>query len=159
VELQGLRQEGVEILVSALRADEQRELGLEAEPQFCAEHGIEFVNLPIPDLGAPQDSPTFLTRVGRLAAAVRAGQHVAVHCRQSVGRSGLVVVAIMVALGSPLEAALQVVSAARGLSVPETQEQRNRLEVHSGELSRLAGQERIGPTPGVPPANHGQNGN
>jgi len=133
----GWRQAGVEVLASALTADEQWELGLEDEPQACAAHGIEFVGLPIPDLGAPQDSLAFLGEVGRLTAALRLGRNVAVHCRQGVGRSGLVAVAVMVALGSPLEAALQAVSLARGLSVPETQEQRNWLEALSGALSRL----------------------
>src|SRR5215471_1826935 len=43
VELQRLRREGVEILVSALTEDEQRELGLAEEPQLAAAHGMEFV--------------------------------------------------------------------------------------------------------------------
>jgi len=138
MEVQRLRQEGVDILVSALTDDEQCELDLETEPQVCAAKGIEFVNLPIPDLGAPQDSSRFLTRVGQLAGSIRAGRQVAVHCRQSVGRSGLVAIAVMVALGNPLEAALNTVSVARGLSVPETEDQRNWLATHSDALSGLA---------------------
>jgi len=136
--VQELRQEGVDVLVSALTMDEQQELGLQAESQACAANGIEFVNLPVPDLGVPQDSAAFLTVVGRLAVAIQAGEHVAVHCRQSVGRSGLVAAGILIVLGSSLEAALRAVSDARGLSVPETKEQRNWLEAHSGVLSRLA---------------------
>jgi len=84
----------------------------------------------MPDLGAPLDSPMFLKRVGHLASAIRAGRHVAVHCRQSVGRSGLVAAAVMVALGSPLDAALHDISIARGVTVPETQEQRDWLAIH-----------------------------
>ncbi|MGD0220914.1 MAG: hypothetical protein ABSF71_01145 [Terriglobia bacterium] len=72
----------------------------------------------------------FLKRVGHLASAIRAGRHVAVHCRQSVGRSGLVAAAVMVALGSPLDAALHDISIARGVTVPETQEQRDWLAIH-----------------------------
>ena len=104
-EVKRLRQHGVEIMVSALAADERRELGLETEAETCAAHGIEFVSLPIPDLGAPQDSEAFMTAVRHLAEAIHDGHYLAVHCRQSVGRSGLVAVAILIALGTSLKAA------------------------------------------------------
>ena len=137
VEVQRLRQAGVDVLVSALMDDEQSELGLETEAQTCTSQGIEFVNLPMPDLGTPLDSPNFLSRIAELAAALRNGRSVAVHCRQSVGRSGLIATAIMIALGNEMEAAIQIMSKARGVSVPETQEQRNWLATHSPALSKL----------------------
>ena len=115
------------------------QLAFENEAVTCLAHGIEFRALPVPDLGAPIDSSEFMQAVQMLAALLRGGTSVAVHCRQSVGRSGLLAVAIAVAVGVPLESAIREVSAARGVRVPETTVQTDWLRRNVVQLSELAG--------------------
>jgi protein-tyrosine phosphatase len=50
-----------------------------------------------------------------------------VHCRQGIGRSGLIVGGVLVAAGEDLGAALEAIRKSRGVSVPETEEQRQWL--------------------------------
>lgn len=122
-----------------LREDEQRELGLEEEAPACARCQIEFVSIPVADLGTPADGEEFVRAVHALAHRIRAGASVAVHCRQSVGRSGLLAVSIALALGLRLEFALDAVSRARGVPVPETQEQIDWLRRNARRLAKEHG--------------------
>lgn len=115
-----LARSGVDTLVSLLTREEEVELGLADEAALCADRGIELVSLPVPDLGVPANSSGFVQVVLDLASALRAGRHVAVHCRQSVGRSGLLAVSIALAAGIPLDRAIEEVTRARGVQVPET---------------------------------------
>ena len=138
-EVARLRAEGVDLLVSLLTTEEQVALGLLAEAECCTTVGIEYVSAPMRDLGAPNDAADFRKLIRRLAANVRAGKSVAIHCRQSVGRSGLVTCSVLLALGHPLSHAVTCVSSARGVEVPETQVQREWLRQNEHQLSRLAG--------------------
>jgi protein-tyrosine phosphatase len=52
------------------------------------------------------------------------GKHVAVHCWAGVGRSSLIAAALLVRRGTAPEAAWARIAEARGLPVPETDEQR-----------------------------------
>jgi protein-tyrosine phosphatase len=130
-----LARSGVGVLVSMLREDEQHELGLEGEASACSRSQIEFVPLPVPDLGAPTDGEAFIRAVHGLADRIRNGESIAMHCRQSVGRSGMLAVSIAIALGVPLESALDAVSRVRGVSVPETKEQIDWLRWNAASLS------------------------
>jgi protein-tyrosine phosphatase len=134
-----LRDQGIDVLVSLLTVEEQIELGLSAEAECCLAHGIQHVAAPVPDLGVPGERMGFVKLVSDLAANVSSGKSVAMHCRQSVGRSGLLASAICVALGEPLELALARVSRARGATVPETAAQREWLRLNETRLSGRAG--------------------
>jgi protein-tyrosine phosphatase len=123
------------VLVSLLGPDEEDELNLRDEGASCTTHGIEFVALPVPDLGAPVDTTTFVAAVQRLAEQLRAGGSVAIHCRQSVGRSGLLAVSIAVVSGADVKEGIEIVSRARGVRVPETDAQRAWLIANAGRLS------------------------
>ncbi len=111
-----LARRGVGPVVSLLCEDEQIELGLEDEAASCARHQIEFVSLPVADCGVPSDITAFIGCFQRLACLVRDGASVTMHCRQSVGRSGLLAVSIVVALGMSIDAATDVVSRTRGVA-------------------------------------------
>ena len=131
-----LGRHGVGIAVSLLREDEQVALGLEHEAAACARQNIEFVSLPVEDRSAPDDAGEFIQAVHRLTQLVREGRIIAIHCRQSVGRAGLLAVSIAVASGVPLQDALEAVSRARGVPVPETTEQLGWLQRNVDRLSR-----------------------
>ena len=133
-----LARNDVGVLVSLLCDDENIELGLECEADACSRSNIELVSLPVPDLGVPRDGAAFIASVHHLAQLIQRGARVAVHCRQSGCRSGLFAVSVVVALGTPLDQALDLVSHARGLRVPETKEQGDWLRRNSPALSRVS---------------------
>ena len=137
-DLERLALAGVDILVSLLAIDEHVDLGLENEPGLCALQGLRYASVPVPDLGLPPDTDRFLDAVRDIVSELRAGQNVAVHCRQSFGRSGLFAVSVGVALGATLERALRDVSEARGVPVPETKAQLDWLQEHETRLSAIA---------------------
>ena len=75
--------------------------------------------------------PTSKESVAELAReivdALETGRNVAVHCRQGIGRSGLIVGGVLAAAGQDLNTALKTIEESRGLEVPETDEQRQWL--------------------------------
>jgi len=125
-ELADLRAAGVDILVCLLPAAERRLLGLSGEPAAATRAGLEFRAFPIRDFGVP-DRVEAAALVDALAAALEDGRHVVIHCRGGIGRSSLVAGALLVRLGTPAERAWQLIGAARGHPVPETDAQRRWL--------------------------------
>jgi hypothetical protein len=105
-----LKAKGIGLLVSMLTPDEQDELGLLAEADSSAACEIEYLSLPIPDLGVPADLTAFEATIRKVKHALSAGRSVGVHCRQSIGRSGLFACAVLIATGVPLEQALTTAS-------------------------------------------------
>jgi protein-tyrosine phosphatase len=127
------------VVVSMLEPHEEGELGLDGEAASCAAHGLAFVPLAVPDLGVPTAFGPFGNVVAQLVEHLRVGQRVAIHCRQSVGRSGLLAVSVAVATGLDLASAIATVSVARGVAVPETAAQLAWLREHETRLASLAG--------------------
>jgi hypothetical protein len=76
---------------------------------------------PVQDFGVPGDAAAFAAFVAGLAALLRAGEGVAIHCAGGVGRTGLTAVCLLTALGLGAEAARARVEAAG--SHPETEAQ------------------------------------
>jgi protein-tyrosine phosphatase len=138
-DLRALATSGVHVLVSLLESHEEQELSLEQEAALCASNGLVFVSVPLPDLGVPADFAQLASVLVELGGHLRSGQRVAVHCRQSVGRSGLLAVSLAVATGLDLPSAIEAVSTARGIRVPETPAQLAWLRQHQSQLSGLAG--------------------
>ncbi|MBX7219687.1 MAG: tyrosine protein phosphatase [Blastocatellia bacterium] len=115
--------EGVEVVVSLLEPAESRELELLAEMRSCAATGLEFLSFPIPDYGVPPSRREALTFLRQLLKLLDEGKHIAIHCRQGIGRSSLVAASVLVLTGIPAETAWERIRQARGRSVPDTQEQ------------------------------------
>jgi protein-tyrosine phosphatase len=130
-EMRALRRAGVDILVCLLMLSERDELGLSDEPAAAVRAGLQFHSFPIVNFGTPDHSEV-QPLLDTLASGMRRGQHVAVPCRAGVGRSSLIAAALLVHLGSPVDQVWNIISKARGLPVPETEEQRRWLEDHQG---------------------------
>jgi len=131
-EMTALREAGADLLVSLLTDLEASELDLAAEPAAAETAGLRFITFPIQDMGVPSVA-RYRDLVGRLGQELQAGSHVVVHCRGGIGRSSLVAVGVLVGEGQSVAEACRVVSAARGMEVPETVEQRAWLEAILGE--------------------------
>ena len=124
-EMRALKDAGFDLVVSLLTRDESQELGLDQETSVSREHGLQFCQFPIRDLGVPDSSAAAQEFIGKLHDALTAGKKVAIHCRQGIGRSGLIGSSLLVMSGINPAKAFRLVSAARGLPVPETPEQRD----------------------------------
>jgi protein-tyrosine phosphatase len=122
--MSGLRQAGVDVVVSLLESDEADQLGLSEESKVAEAHGIRFISFPIPDRGVPASVPATIALMAGIAGALEEGKNVAVHCRQGIGRSGLIAAGVLATSGVSADDAIKAASSARGLAVPETSEQR-----------------------------------
>src|SRR5713226_5708258 len=123
-EIQSWRRTGVNVVVSLLTREEQTELSLADEGDLCRANGIEFVSFPIVDRGIPSSLEAFSDQVTKVVEQLANGKNIAVHCRQGIGRAGLVAICLLTLSGVDPAVAMERVSAARGCSVPETPEQR-----------------------------------
>jgi protein-tyrosine phosphatase len=131
-EMEGLSAQGVDVLVSALTDSELVELGLTCEPELAARAGLTYVSFPIPDRGAPATTAPMTDLVGNLKEHLAAGRFVVAHCRAGIGRSSLVAAAVLVQEGLSPEEAWERISAARGLTVPDTEVQQAWLAAFAG---------------------------
>jgi protein-tyrosine phosphatase len=129
-EIAAFAREGIEVVVSMLTSEEMEELGLIDEREKCEAAAITFVNIPIPDRAVPSEIDAFLDSVDRVAALVRQGRSVGMHCRASIGRSSVLAASVLVRLGWTANQAFAVIESARGCPVPDTPEQRRWVVEH-----------------------------
>jgi len=123
-ELQSLRDQGVDLLVSLLTEDETNELELSHEAELAANLGIGFLPFPIHDRTVPDASDGTATFFDTLHHQFLSGDGIAVHCRMGIGRSSLVVATVLSLAGHAPDDAFEQISAARGVAVPDTDDQR-----------------------------------
>jgi protein-tyrosine phosphatase len=118
------RTSGLDMIVSLLEQEEVSELGLQREAEFCRASGIEFVSFPIPDRGVPEARQA-LQIANSIAGGIAQGRSIAIHCRAGIGRSSMIAACAMICSGIEADDALGLIKDARGLSVPDTDEQRD----------------------------------
>jgi protein-tyrosine phosphatase len=111
---------GLDLVVSLLEKEEVAQLDLVQESDVAKSKGIHFISFPIPDRGVPASMPAALSLLGKIVDSLEQGKKVAVHCRQGIGRSGSIAAGVLVTSGIGVEKAIEIVSAARGQTVPET---------------------------------------
>jgi protein-tyrosine phosphatase len=119
---------GVDTVLSLLSPDEEHTLGLVNEGDGARAQDIDFISLPIPDRQVPGSETELAAVLERVDARLSAGKNVLIHCRQGVGRAGLVAACLLVRKGLDPSAAVEIISAARGVAVPETREQRQWID-------------------------------
>jgi protein-tyrosine phosphatase len=124
-EIAGWEAAGISSVVCLLERHEVDELGLADEETFCRRRGIEFVSFPIPDRGLPKTVRETKVLAKAIAMKMKSGAAVAIHCRVGIGRSSLIAACTLVSLGFDASSAFDSISKARGVGVPDTDEQRN----------------------------------
>jgi len=122
-EMLAMKQGGIQTLVSLLEKDEAVMLGLAEEASLAEKIDLRFLSYRIPDAHIPQDPASFREFVAGLADRLLAGERIGIHCRGSIGRATVTAACALIHLGWPPMAALAAIERARGLTVPDTQEQ------------------------------------
>ena len=110
-EMASWQRDGIDMVLSLLTPEEEQALDL------AAEAGVTTV-------------------VERAGSALSSGKNIAVHCRQGIGRTGLIAACLLISRGVDPEAAVARLSAARGVPVPETPEQRQWIDRYAATLAR-----------------------
>ena len=123
-EVQTWRDAGVDVVVSLLTRPENLEFGLLKESQIAKKSGLHFVSFPINDYSVPASEDAVVELSMALNDMLSRGKCVGIHCRQSIGRTGLVAACVLVVAGKTPTEAFEQVRADRGAPVPDTVEQR-----------------------------------
>lgn len=126
---------GIDAVLSLLTPEEERDMELRHESGEAKSQGMEFTSFPIPDRQIPRSEAKWAEVLDRVTRTLSDGKNVVVHCRQGIGRSGLVAACLLVRKGMSPGAAVDSVSAARGVSVPETSEQRDWIDHYAVALA------------------------
>lgn len=117
------RQSGIQTVLSLLTKEEESELAIQDEGEEVTKQGMRFISFPIPDRGIPASSTAADEMLDEVHDELQRGKNVLVHCRQGIGRAGMVAASLLVLDGAEPEAAIKKVSKARGVPVPETPDQ------------------------------------
>ena len=127
-EVASWRGAGVSTVLSLLTDAEERDLDLTSEGRYVRAQGLKFVSLPIPDRQVPTSESEVSAILDSIDRDLSAGKNVLIHCRQGVGRTGLIASCLLVTKLLSSEAAVRTLSSARGVEVPETMEQRQWID-------------------------------
>lgn len=110
---QQVRGDGVAAIVCLTEPDEIAAKSYEYA-QALASGTVPCAVLPfaIPDRGAPDDCDGFWALTNDVASRLRSGESVLIHCAGGVGRTALLAISVLLALGQPARTARDVVSRA-----------------------------------------------
>jgi protein-tyrosine phosphatase len=122
-ELKDIADQGISTVGSLLEPQEVRKLDLTAEAQLCDELGMEFISFPIRDRSTPSRKKDVEQFAEKLASSIKAGEAVVIHCRAGIGRTGVIAACVLHHLGAPFASHFRMLSKARGIAMPDTQEQ------------------------------------
>jgi len=126
---------GIATVLSLLTPEEESDLGLHDEASEVKRSGMRFLSFPIPDMQVPSSETAVGAILEKLDSDLASAKNVVIHCRQGIGRTGLIAASLLVSKGASSGAAVETVSAARGLRVPETPEQRRWVDQYAATLT------------------------
>jgi protein-tyrosine phosphatase len=126
--IRDLKREGANVLISLLPPDEEFELGLEHERAACDAHGLLFRSFPIPDRGIPDSTEAFLAFLEILHNDLLKSRAIVAHCFAGIGRSSLLLAALLRREGLSADDAFRRITQARRALVPDTPAQLHWVE-------------------------------
>jgi protein-tyrosine phosphatase len=133
---------GLDMVVSLLEREEVSELGLQREAELCQASAIEFISFPIPDRGVPETRHA-MEIASTIANGITNGRSIAIHCRAGIGRSSVIAACALICSGIEARAALALIKEARGVSVPDTEQQRDWI-IDFGKVHQAGGRRNMG---------------
>lgn len=74
-------------------------LGIRDYQDKVAAHGLVYSVMPIIDMAIPESVHDAFTLISSISEAMTAGQSVLVHCRQGIGRAGMIAACVLLHLG------------------------------------------------------------
>jgi protein-tyrosine phosphatase len=134
-DLSNWKRQGVDTVLSLLTPEEERDLDLGQEAGEATRLGMDFASFPIPDREIPKSDAKWADLLERVTRTLSDGKNVVVHCRQGIGRSGLLAACLLVRKGLSPGAAVDSVSGARGVHIPDTSEQRDWIDHYAVSLA------------------------
>ena len=102
-EISSLKQFEVDAVVSLLESHEVNDLDITAEQSLCEAQGIEFLSFPVVDRNIPVSLPEFSRFAEKVASLLSEDKNIVVHCRQGVGRAGLLAACVLILNGISVE--------------------------------------------------------
>jgi protein-tyrosine phosphatase len=127
-EVASWQRSGLNTVLSLLTKAEEKDLGLEKEAADVRGRGMQYLSLPIPDRQVPSSETEVTRTLENLDHTLSSGGHAMIHCRQGIGRTGLIASCLLVMKGFSPGAAIDLVASSRGVPVPETDEQRRWID-------------------------------
>ncbi len=134
-EMKNWRSSGIGIVLSLLTPNEEQELDLQQERREAHSSGMRFISLSVPDLQVPSSPSEVVPVLDDIDASLSSGEGVVIHCRQGVGRSGLMAACLLTLKGISPDSAVRAVERARGVPIPETPEQRRWIDLFVASLT------------------------
>ncbi len=122
-EIKAWRKEQIDLVVSLLTSKEIFELELQAEQEICNSNQIDFISFPICDREVPSSTIATINLVEQIQTLLVKELGVGIHCRMGVGRSALISACVLKRQGFTTEEAYSFIQKARGIKVPDTDEQ------------------------------------
>ena len=113
-----------DLVLTMTTTAEMERAGSSDLPDRLAEAGVQWIHLPIADFGAPKGSTEENWPDASRAArrVLQNGGRVLSHCFGGRGRSGMMVMRLMVELGEPADTALSKIRAVRQGAVENTKQ-------------------------------------
>lgn len=118
-----LQSRGIDLVVSLIENTEVIRHQLTDEESILAGKGIRFIHFPVDDFDIPDNNGAFASLTKNLAQELEAGLSLFIHCAGGVGRAGTLSSCLLTNQGFDADEAMQLVSLARGKTVPETDQQ------------------------------------
>jgi protein-tyrosine phosphatase len=123
-ELANWKRQGIECVLSLLTPDEEYALSLTHESSIAREQGLDFVSFPIQDRDVPETIHPVDILINQMLSRLACGTNIVIHCRQGMGRTGLIAACLLVSEGTDPEKAIEILTTLRGVELPETPQQR-----------------------------------
>lgn len=116
IDIDALISAGVNVMVSLVRLSEMESMGIPDMLDKVRNKGIEVIHAPIRDKWIPSSMDFLINLVNNIVRRIKQGKFVLIHCNGGKGRSGLIAVCTLVALGmSPSKGTSLVRSVKNGM--------------------------------------------
>ncbi len=130
----GLSALGVMQILSLLETSEQDAIGLIEEQKLCEKNNMNFISYPIKDHCLPTSVKEFSLVTKTIYQEITEGMNTVIHCRAGIGRTGMVAAGVLLHTEIEATVAFQIISRARGIQVPETEQQYNWVVANQNEI-------------------------